>query len=173
MAIMEHYDEVLDVLGELFVYIFDGLKEKCGQEMERIKEQHGFEDLQYLRKTLKIDYATVCRLLREAGVDQDDLDDLSTENEKKLGDIVKEKYNTDFYIMDKYPLSVRPFYTMPDPNVSITNMAFPFCTDSLFLPSFALLSTHTEPQTLKQLRHLHPWTRDLVWGSAYSRNWTP
>jgi aspartyl/asparaginyl-tRNA synthetase len=173
MAIMEHYDEVLDVLGELFVYIFDGLKEKCGQEMERIKEQHGFEDLQYLRKTLKIDYATGCRLLREAGVDQDDLDDLSTENEKKLGDIVKEKYNTDFYIMDKYPLSVRPFYTMPDPNVSITNMAFPFCTDSLFLPSFALLSTHTEPQTLKQLRHLHPWTRDLVWGSAYSRNWTP
>jgi aspartyl-tRNA synthetase len=29
---------------------------------------------------------------------------------------VKEKYDTDFYIMDKYPLSVRPFYTMPDPN---------------------------------------------------------
>ena len=49
---------------------------------------------------------------------QDDYDDLSTENEKKLGDIVKEKYKTDFFIMDKYPLAVRPFYTMPDPNVS-------------------------------------------------------
>ena len=77
----------------------------------------GFDDLQYLRKTLKIDYATGCKLLREAGVEQGDYDDLTTENEKKLGDIVKEKYNTDFYIMDKYPLSVRPFYTMPDPNV--------------------------------------------------------
>jgi len=33
-----------------------------------------------------------------------------------LGKLVKEKYNTDFYILDKYPLAVRPFYTMPDPN---------------------------------------------------------
>jgi aspartyl/asparaginyl-tRNA synthetase len=29
---------------------------------------------------------------------------------------VKEKYGTDFYMMDKYPLCARPFYTMPDPN---------------------------------------------------------
>ena len=25
------------------------------------------------------------------------------------------QYGTDFYILDKYPLAVRPFYTMPDP----------------------------------------------------------
>ena len=119
MAISEHYDEVLDVIGNLFVYIFDGLKEKFGRELERVREQHPFDDLLYLKKTLKIDYATGCKLLREAGVEQGDYDDLSTENEKKLGNIIKEKYNTDFYIMDKYPLSVRPFYTMPDPNVSM------------------------------------------------------
>lgn len=122
MAINEHYDEVLDVLGDMFVHIFDGLKDKCGRELQRIKEQHGFDDLAYPKKTLKIDFATGCRLLREAGIDQGDLDDLSTENEKKLGDIVKEKFGTDFYIMDKYPLSVRPFYTMPDPsNPALSN----------------------------------------------------
>ena len=27
---------------------------------------------------------------------------------------IKEKYNTDFYVLDKFPLAVRPFYTMPD-----------------------------------------------------------
>jgi aspartyl/asparaginyl-tRNA synthetase len=26
------------------------------------------------------------------------------------------KYDTDFFILDKYPLAVRPFYTMPDPH---------------------------------------------------------
>lgn len=26
------------------------------------------------------------------------------------------QYGTDFYMLDKYPLAVRPFYTMPDPN---------------------------------------------------------
>ncbi|KAG8172013.1 hypothetical protein JTE90_027187, partial [Oedothorax gibbosus] len=25
-------------------------------------------------------------------------------------------YDTDFYILDKFPLKVRPFYTMPDPH---------------------------------------------------------
>lgn len=26
------------------------------------------------------------------------------------------QYDTDFYVLDKYPLAVRPFYTMPDPS---------------------------------------------------------
>lgn len=26
------------------------------------------------------------------------------------------QYGTDFYMLDKYPLAVRPFYTMPDPH---------------------------------------------------------
>ncbi|KAH9369318.1 hypothetical protein HPB48_012394 [Haemaphysalis longicornis] len=54
-------------------------------------------------------------MLRQAGVEIDDEDDLSTPNEKLLGRLVKAKYDTDFYILDKYPLKVRPFYTMPDP----------------------------------------------------------
>src|SRR3546814_2252345 len=44
------------------------------------------------------------------------LEDLNTEMEKALGRLVAEKYSVDFYMMDKYPLAVRPFYTMPDPN---------------------------------------------------------
>jgi len=52
-------------------------------------------------------------------LNKDEYEDLSTENEKKLGDIVREKYDTDFFFMDKYPLSVRPFYTMPDPEVRL------------------------------------------------------
>lgn len=35
-----------------------------------------------------------------------EFDDLSTENEKKLGKIVKEKFGTDFYIMYRYPMEV-------------------------------------------------------------------
>ena len=122
MVIHEHYDEVLQVMSDLFVYIFDGIHERCAPELERVREQHPFEDLQYLRPTLKLTYAEGCALLREAGVAQDDYEDLSTENEKKLGDIVKEKYETDFFFMDKYPLSVRPFYTMPCPeNPKLSN----------------------------------------------------
>lgn len=122
MAINEHYDEVLDVFSDLFIYIFDGINTRCKAELERVREQHPFEDLKYLRPTLKLTYAEGCALLREAGIPQDDYEDLSTENEKKLGDLVRAKYDTDFYFMDKYPLAVRPFYTMPCPeNPKLSN----------------------------------------------------
>jgi len=126
MAIHEHYDEVLDVMSDLFIYIFDGINERCKNELERVREQHPFEDLQYLRPTLKLSYEEGVKLLREAGVEQGEYEDLSTENEKKLGDIVKEKYGTDFFFMDKYPLDVRPFYTMPCPKDPKASNSFDF-----------------------------------------------
>lgn len=55
-------------------------------------------------------------MLREAGVEMGDEEDMSTPNEKLLGRLVKAKYDTDFYMLDKFPLAIRPFYTMPDPN---------------------------------------------------------
>jgi aspartyl-tRNA synthetase len=70
MSIDEHYDEVMDVFSDLFISIFDGLNERCKEELERVREQHPFEDLKYLRPTLKLTYAEGCALLREAGIDQ-------------------------------------------------------------------------------------------------------
>ncbi|XP_028102460.1 aspartate--tRNA ligase 2, cytoplasmic-like isoform X2 [Camellia sinensis] len=52
-------------------------------------------------------------MLKEAGVEIDPLGDLNTESERKLGQLVLEKYGTEFYILHRYPLAVRPFYTMP------------------------------------------------------------
>lgn len=61
-------------------------------------------------------------MLAEAGVEIGEEEDLSTPAEKLLGKLIKAKYDTDFYILDKYPLAVRPFYTMPDPqNPKISN----------------------------------------------------
>jgi aspartyl-tRNA synthetase len=54
-------------------------------------------------------------MLSEAGIEQGALEDLSTENEKALGRLVKEKYDTDYYMLYGYPAAARPFYTMLDP----------------------------------------------------------
>ena len=40
----------------------------------------------------------------------------STAQERALGAIILNKYNTDFYSIDKYPRALRPFYTHPDPD---------------------------------------------------------
>ncbi|GJM90176.1 hypothetical protein PR202_ga06433 [Eleusine coracana subsp. coracana] len=50
---------------------------------------------------------------QEAGVHVEPMGDLSTEAEKKLGELVRDKYDTEFYMLCRYPSAVRPFYTMP------------------------------------------------------------
>ncbi|KAF9202577.1 aspartate--tRNA ligase dps1 [Haplosporangium sp. Z 27] len=115
MAFEEHYHEILDVFDELFVYIFTGLETQYANDLEIVHRQYPFEKFQFLPKTLRLEYKDAVALLRENGVEMGDYEDLATETERKLGQLVKEKYNTDFFMLDKFPLEVRPFYTMPDP----------------------------------------------------------
>jgi aspartyl/asparaginyl-tRNA synthetase len=46
----------------------------------------------------------------------EEFEDLSTATEIQLGELVKKKFGTDFFMLDQYPSSVRPFYTMPNPS---------------------------------------------------------
>lgn len=124
MVIKEHYFEVLDVFSDLFIYIFDQLNAQHAKELEVINAQHGFEPLKYLRPTLRLTYAEGVAMLQAAGIDQSPAEDLSTENERVLGKLVREQYETDFYILDKFPLAVRPFYTMPDPENPMWSNSF-------------------------------------------------
>ena len=116
MAFDEHYHQVLDLLGQLFVYIFKGLETRYSKEIELIGRQYPFPAFKSLDKPLVLEYKDAIKMLQESGIEIGDYDDLSTESERVLGKLVKEKYDTDFFILDKFPLAVRPFYTMPDPN---------------------------------------------------------
>lgn len=113
MQINEHYFEVLDVLDNLFVTMFDGLNERFDPELKAVQQQYPFEPLEYLRPTLRLTFEEGIKMLQDAGFDVDPLGDLSTETERELGRLVKEKYKTDFYMLHRYPLAARPFYTMP------------------------------------------------------------
>jgi len=116
MAIHEHYYEALEVMADLFAHIFDGIADRFSHELQTISLQYPFEPIKYLRPALRITFQEGITMLREAGYDASYEEDISTPHEKALGKLVRDKYETDFYIMDKYPLGVRPFYTMPCPD---------------------------------------------------------
>lgn len=126
MAFKYHYHEVLDVVGELFVELFKNLQKEYVDEIKTIGRQYASEPFKFLEPSLRLEFSEGVKLLREHGVEMDDEDDLTTANEKLLGKIIREKYDTDFYILDKFPLKVRPFYTMPDPvnEVRVLHCAF-------------------------------------------------
>jgi len=133
---------VLDMLDRTFNAVFDGLNQRFSAELETVRAQHGFEDLRYKYPCLRFTYPEAMKLLREQGpaklqkelesttepaarqkleeriasvqAHADD-EDIGTEDEKLLGSVVADQFGQDFYIIDKFPAAVRPFYTMPDP----------------------------------------------------------
>ncbi|CEM00869.1 unnamed protein product [Vitrella brassicaformis CCMP3155] len=134
-----HYYEVLDVLEKMFLYIFKGLNERCANEIAVVHEQFPAAPFQIpqpqegdegVPKVPRIEFQEGVRMLREAGTEgvPDDISefDLSTTQEKALGKLVKDKYNTDFYMLVRYPLKVRPFYSMPDPNDETFSNSYDF-----------------------------------------------
>jgi len=128
MALEEHYYEALDLIDEMLKSMWKGLYERYGKEIEIISHFYPHEKVLWLEKTPRLRFSEGIKLLIEDGWTDDegnppsDLEDLSTRAEIRLGQIVREKFKTDYYILDKFPVSVRPFYTMPDPeNENFTN----------------------------------------------------
>jgi nondiscriminating aspartyl-tRNA synthetase len=114
MVINEHYFEVLDVIEKLFEHIFNGLATKYAHELSVISSQFPFEMPVF--KPLRLTFPEGIKMLQDSGYNGSEVDplgDLNTAAERALGVLVKEKYGTDFFILHRYPQSVRPFYTMP------------------------------------------------------------
>jgi len=118
MAFKFHYHEVVDTIGNLFTSIFRGLRDNFQDEIAAVSAQFPHEPFRFLDPPLRLEFPEAVEMLREAGVEMGEEDDLTTPAEKLLGRLVRAKYDTDYFILDKFPLAVRPFYTMPDPTDS-------------------------------------------------------
>ncbi|XP_075988341.1 aspartyl-tRNA synthetase [Anticarsia gemmatalis] len=116
MSFKHHYHEVLNTIADTFTEMFRGLRDEYASEIATVGQQFKVEPFKFLDPPLRLEFPQAIQMLKEAGVTVGEEDDLSTPDEKLLGRLVRAKYDTDFYILDKYPLAVRPFYTMPDPN---------------------------------------------------------
>jgi aspartyl-tRNA synthetase len=122
MAIEEHYHEMLEVLDGVIKKILEGIYGRFRREIEIIKHQFPSEDLVWLEETPIIKFADGIKMLNDSGWRDDEGNplpedqDLGTRDEIRLGELVKEKYKTDYYVLDKFPIDARPFYAMPDPN---------------------------------------------------------
>lgn len=87
MSIKEHYFELLDFFAELFPFIFNNLEKRYGRELKAINEQFEFEPFKCKIPVVKLTFAEGIQLLKENGVEWPEMEDLSTEVEKKLGEI--------------------------------------------------------------------------------------
>lgn len=145
MTIEEHYHETLETIDGLLRFVFTELKKRYSKEIDVVRQQFPSQDFTFPDKTVILNYRDGLKMLKEDGVEElEDDADINTENEKRLGRLVKAKYGTDYYILDKFPLTLRPFYTMPDAQDPVSDLRGDFsdtgcdmltfdCTDSVKL----------------------------------------
>ncbi|KAM5431467.1 putative aspartate--tRNA ligase [Microsporum ferrugineum] len=119
----KHYHEVLDFAENLLVFILSELKVRFKDEIAVVQKSYpkaGEFKLPKDGKALRLKYMEALGFLKEAGVDVSEQErfenDFTTAMEKQLGRIIREKYDTDFYVVDKFPSAVRPFYTKSCPD---------------------------------------------------------
>lgn len=127
MTFNSNYSQVIEILDSLLRHIFRGLQTQYRDEVpfflwdglhcrvlltfcaqiETVNRQFPHEALVYPEKTLRLKFYDGVKLLRQSGFKEDDgsepgdYSDLSTKGEQRLGQLIKDKYNTDYYILGK------------------------------------------------------------------------
>ncbi|WVQ79753.1 aspartate-tRNA(Asn) ligase [Cryptococcus sp. DSM 104549] len=112
MAIQQEYHEIFHVLDTVLKNIFVALS-AMRPELERVLEYFPSDEFVWLDQTPVIPFHDAILMLRADGRDVEEAD-LHTPDEIRLGELVKEKYGADFFVLDKFPLEARPFYTMSE-----------------------------------------------------------
>lgn len=122
MVIDHDYYEAMDMVDGVMKNIFTEIYTRNRKEVDMIKTHFPHEDLIWLDETPRLTFKEATELLAASGWTDDngkkvsELKDLDTRTEIRLGELVKEKYETDYFILDKFPASARPFYTQLDPD---------------------------------------------------------
>lgn len=67
MEFKNHYFEVLDLIGNLMVYMFKGMKTRYARELEIIHAQYPFEEFVCKEPVVKLHFKEGVKMLHEAG----------------------------------------------------------------------------------------------------------
>jgi len=119
MAFINDEKDVMNVAEKMLIDLLTNLKQECANELKLLGITHAIP-----KKIPRITMQEAKNLLEEKGKKYSEEDDLNAEGEQLLGEIVKEKYNSEFVFVTNYPWAVRPFYHMKPENDSNGTKSF-------------------------------------------------
>ena len=80
------------------------------------------------------------------------MEDFEPEEEKLLGELIKEKYGSDFVFVTKYPTAKRPFYAMEEEEDSNVTKSFDLFFRGIEVTTGGLRIHNYEEQVEKMIR---------------------
>jgi len=111
MGFIKDEHDVMDVVENLFKFILKNIKKDCKDELKLLDVE-----VHVPKKIPRLMYSEIRELLKKKGKEILKDDDLDSEAEALLGEIVKEKYGENFVFALNYPYTKRPFYHMKPDN---------------------------------------------------------
>lgn len=114
MSFIENEEDVIYILENLVSHILNCVNKNKKNELSLLGIEVNIPSTPFRR----VNYDQAITLLQEGGFNVRYGEDLGTETEKALGNIVKEKYGDNLYFLTKYPLSTKPFYTNFDGEIA-------------------------------------------------------
>nr|WP_179458172.1 aspartate--tRNA(Asn) ligase [Leifsonia soli] len=110
---IDSHEDVMKVHEDLLVAGFTAVKEKHGEEIERL---FGVEITVPSTPFPRIPLAEAKRIVAERGYEvQREDDDMDPEGERQISAYVKETYGHEFVFLTDYAASIRPYYHMRHP----------------------------------------------------------
>lgn len=108
LSYIEDEGDVMRVEEELVVAGIKKAVENCEEELKLLEKEVEVPRTPFPVLT----FPEIYDILREMGEEIPYGEDLDTEAERLLAKYVKEKYNHDFFFVDRFPYKVKPFYVM-------------------------------------------------------------
>ena len=107
VGFIEGYEDVMEWVEKLIVYVLSSVKERCGNELKLLGKEIEVPRVPFPRVTMRKAY----KLLEAEGIEVEYGEELDTEREKLFGKIIREKFGHEFVFLTEFPWKVRPFYT--------------------------------------------------------------
>lgn len=112
MSIKYTYHEVISLLHKLLAFTLHHFKEVHGNLLEEWKKINPeFEEVKIPERPIIVTYKTAVELLQKSEYGCQRPEDINHQDEHNLGLIIKKKYDSDLFVIDKYPKDIRPFYS--------------------------------------------------------------
>lgn len=114
MELTGTYLDIVNFIHSIFVFIFDSLKTAYPRELEIIRKHKHFEDIKYRKSPFVLTHRECVDILNKNGHEVSYNDDFNREQERILGNEIKELEDVDIFVITGYPASERAFYTYVD-----------------------------------------------------------
>jgi len=110
MSFIEGSSDIMDMTSYLIRHTLSYLKEHGKKELEKLGVELEIPELPFK----KVPYRECMAILEEMEIEWEEEPEIGTEEEKMLGEYIKEEFDTDFFFITEFPTRVKKgtFYAM-------------------------------------------------------------